>query len=83
MVRTQVELTEEQAAELRKQAEAHGMSLPELIRRGIEAYLGSEQPGAPTQECRLRAIAAAGRFGTGQADLSAHHDRYLAEQYGQ
>lgn len=83
MVRTQVELTEEQAAALRKQAEAQGLSLPELIRRGIEVYLGSQQPGTPTQECRLRAIAAAGRFGSGQEDLSTHHDRYLAEQYGQ
>lgn len=83
MVRTQIQLTPEQAAELKKRAAEQGLSLAELIRRGVDMYLQSAGSGVDEGERRRRAIQAAGRFGCGQKDLSTDHDRYLAEAYGQ
>lgn len=78
MVRTQIELTEQQAAELQKRAAAQGLSLSEMIRRGIDVYLASSQPAAASDLQRRRAMDAAGRF-AGPKDLSSEHDRHLAE----
>jgi len=81
MVRTQIQLTEEQSKALKKLSAQRDVSVAELIRQGIDLYLRS--CGAISQEeRRQRAIKAAGRFHSGQADLSEKHDAYLAEVYG-
>jgi len=81
MVRTQIELTDEQAAELKKQAAEQGISLTEIVRRGIDMYLGAPHGGMPDEARRRRAIKAAGRFSCDQKHLSTDHDLYLAEVY--
>ncbi len=79
MVRTQIQLTEEQAAKLKKMAADRHVSLAELIRQGVDVVLRS---GAVSEEeKRERAIAAAGRFRSGKHDVSSRHDEYLAEAY--
>jgi hypothetical protein len=79
MVRTQIQLTEEQAAKLKKMAADRHVSLAELIRQGVEIVLRS---GAVSEEeKRERAVAAAGRFRSGEHDVSSRHDEYLAEAY--
>ena len=81
MVRTQIQLTEEQSKALKKMAAQRNLSMAELIRHGIDFYLRS--CGTISQEeRRQRAIKAAGQFHSGQTDLSEKHDVYLAEVYG-
>jgi hypothetical protein len=80
MVRTQIQITEEQAAALKERSALLGVSMAELIRRGIDRIL--EPNGGSLQEERVRrAIQAAGRFRSGLHDVSANHDKYLAEVY--
>ena len=81
MVRTQIQITEEQSKALRKIAAQRDLSMAEVIRQGIEFYLHA--CGTISQEeRRQRAIKAAGQFHSGQKDLSEKHDAHLAEVYG-
>ena len=80
MVRTQVQLTEEQVERLRRLAGESGQSMAELVRLGVDLYLSSRYQ--PTQNERIeRALAFAGAFASGLKDVGAEHDRYLAEAY--
>ncbi len=80
MVRTQVQFTEEQLEELRRLSAESGQSLAELVRLGVELYLSSQH--RPNRNEQIgRALAAVGKFSSGAKDVSAHHDRYLAEAY--
>lgn len=81
MVRTQIQLTRKQAAVLKRLAAVEGVSMAELVRRGVDCYIKAVG-GVSQEEIRRRAIKAAGRFASGQRDLSEHHDRYLAKAYG-
>ena len=78
MVRTQIQLTEEQAKALKRLASKLGISLAELIRRGVDTVLNSSGE-ISVEERRQRAIAAAGRFHSGKEDISTKHDEYLDE----
>lgn len=78
MVRTQVQLTEEEARELRRLAAERSTSAAALIRDGIDLLLRTRH--RPSQaEVRRRAIEAAGRYRSGVKDLGSHHDDYFAE----
>ncbi len=81
MVRTQIQLTEEQSKTLKKLSAQRDISVAELIRQGMDFYLRSCGTVSQTER-RQRAIKAAGQFRSGQADLSEKHDVYLAEVYG-
>ena len=80
MIRTQIQLTEEQARKLKALAASRNTSMAELIRQGVDALL-AEVHKPDLAERRRRAIAAAGHFHSGKNDLSIHHDDYLAEAY--
>lgn len=80
MIRTQIQLTEEQARALKALAAEQGVSVAELIRRSVDRLTASAGPGQEAR--RRRALAVAGRFRSGCADLSAGHDEYLVEAYG-
>lgn len=77
MVRTQVQLMEEQAQRLKALAQEEGVSLAELVRRAVEAYLQEKANGGFAERAQ-RALAAVGRFASGLKDVSQEHDRYLA-----
>jgi Arc/MetJ-type ribon-helix-helix transcriptional regulator len=80
MVRTQIQLTEKQAAALKRRARGARVSMAELIRQSVDRYL--EQLGErDPEELRRRALAVAGRFRSGVGDLSEKHDQHLAEAY--
>jgi hypothetical protein len=80
MVRTQIQLTQKQLKALRAKALGLNVSVAELIRRAVDAYVGAEI--APSfEERRRRALEAAGRFGSGKTDIGKRHDDYLAEAY--
>ncbi len=79
MIRTQIQLTEEQHRRLRRRARAEGISLAELVRRSVDAALAAEAPSrAPLYD---RAAALVGHFHDPDAatDLSRRHDDYLLE----
>jgi hypothetical protein len=81
MVRTQIQLTEQQARRLRAEARERGLSLAELIRRYVEKGLSEEthDPSALYD----RAARVVGRFHDrgGARDVSGKHDRYLDEAF--
>jgi hypothetical protein len=77
MIRTQIQLTDEQARALKELAAKRGVSLAELIRQGVERILAESD----RREKRRRALAMLGRYDAGPSDVSTHHDRYLSEDY--
>jgi hypothetical protein len=82
MIRTQVQLTDRQLKALRHASAATGRSVADLIRQGVDQYLaGRSEIGR--EERIERALKVAGRFSSGRTDVSANHDRHLAEAFGQ
>lgn len=81
MIRTQIQLTQEQYRALKRQAAEKHVSLAEVIRRAVSAMPADAQH-ATSEERRRRALKAAGRYGSGRSDVSARHDDYLADTYG-
>jgi predicted DNA-binding protein len=77
MIRTQIQLTEEQARRLKAIAAARGVSVSALIREAVEKAVAVDDGPARRQ----RALAAVGRFRSGRSDVSAEHDRYLADDF--
>lgn len=82
MVRTQIQLTEEQSRALKSLASQRNVSVAELIRQSVDSLIRSSA-GLSDEERRRRAIAAAGKFRSGQMNIATHHDDYLAEAYAQ
>jgi 16S rRNA U516 pseudouridylate synthase RsuA-like enzyme len=82
MVRTQIQLSEEQKRKLKRIAAERGVSVAELIRRGVNMILEADR--RPDREEMLRrAAAAAGRFRSSKKDISVDHDRYLDQAFSQ
>ncbi len=80
MVRTQIQLTAEQAAVLKQLAATRGISMAELIRQSVDRFVKSE--GTPSREELVkRAKAAVGKFKTRSGAVSSNHDRYLADAF--
>ena len=77
MIRTQIQLTEEQARELKRIAAERGISISALIREAIEQTVAVD----PGPARRQRALAVVGRFASGRTDVSVEHDRYLSEDF--
>jgi ribbon-helix-helix protein len=77
MIRTQVQLTDDQARALKALSARTGLSIAELIRRGLAPLLRDET--ASNDDRFRRAAAVAGRYHSGQTSISTEHDRYLAE----
>jgi hypothetical protein len=80
MIRTQVQLTENQARTLRAMAAEQNKSVAELIRQSVDDLI-RRSASVDMAERRRRAIAAAGRFRSGQTDIAERHDDYLDETY--
>ncbi len=80
MIRTQVQLTEQQAADLRRLAARSGLSVAELVRRGVEPLLREGGPNALDERYR-RAASAVGRFRSGRGNVAVEHDAGLDAAY--
>ena len=78
MVRTQVQLTAEQARKVKKIAASRGVSMAEVIRDALEGAIRSDASSI-SEEKRKRALEIVGRFRSGKRDVSRKHDAYLAE----
>ena len=80
VIRTQVQLTEEQVRRIQQLAADRGVSMAQLIREAVDLYTCSNAALSREEQVR-RAIAAAGRFRSGLQDLSVEHDKYLVEAF--
>lgn len=78
MVRTHVQLAEEQLAALREIANKQGVSVSHLVREGVELLL-QQRRGPSREELVRRSLEAVGLFRSGTGDLSAKHDECFAE----
>ena len=77
MVRTQVQLTEEQARELKRIAAERGVSVAQVVREGVEAEIRASR-GQSREERKRRALAVRS-FRSEVTDLSTRHDEYFVE----
>jgi predicted DNA-binding protein len=80
MIRTQIQLTEEQSEALKQLSAREGKSVAELVRQGIDQLLRSQR-AVDSAELRRQALAVAGQFHSGDEDLAAEHDRQAAEAF--
>jgi hypothetical protein len=81
MVRTQIQLTEEQSRALKRIALERGVSMAELIRQSVDQFMGSRGEFTPEQ-IRKRALSVIGIGSSGVTDLGQEHDHYLDEAFG-
>lgn len=81
MIRTQIQLTEEQAKMLKRLALSRHLSIAELIRQAVDSLIKSSA-AVDIEERRKRAIGIAGKFSSGRRDISREHDKYLTEAFG-
>ncbi len=81
MIRTQIQLTPEQARWLKRKAARENKSIAELIRDSVDVMMqsGDLPDGA---ELRKKALQAVGHL-QGPPDLAEKHDDYLSEAYQQ
>jgi predicted DNA-binding ribbon-helix-helix protein len=73
-VRTQVQLSPEQYASLRRLARDRGVSIASLLREGANRVL---QDGS--DNAWVRALAAVGKYESGTQDTSVEHDRVFVD----
>jgi len=79
MVRTQVQLTEEQVQMLRELSRENRESMAALIRRAVDQFLLSRQPDRTSLYRQASGIL--GKYESGRSDVSTEHDRYLEEAF--
>lgn len=91
MVRTMVQLTEEQMKALKALAKARKTSVAKLVRESVAQYIATAPTGLSYEEKRKRALEfikkiESGEFQAhdieGKTDVARNHDKYLEEIYG-
>jgi hypothetical protein len=82
MIRTQIQLTEEQSRRLKKLAEKENASVAELIRRSVDSYL-EERHVITEEKRRERLLSVIGIGRSGITDLAKNHDKYLVDIYAE
>ena len=80
MIRTRIQLTEEQARALKAQARMEERSMAELVRECVAEYL-ARQRTPDVRELARRARGLKGRFRSGSPDLAEAHDRHLDDAF--
>lgn len=77
MVRTQIQLSEEQLRRVRRAAHEEGVSMAEIIRRCIDRALDEEEASRRRSYLRVQEIVGAYGDIEGRDDVSERHDAYL------
>lgn len=79
-VRTQIQLTKEQARALKVRARSEERSMADLVRESVTEYL-ARRPARDRRILLDHARALTGRFHSGYSDVAENHDRHLDEAY--
>ena len=82
MVRKEIRLTHARMQAVRRLSATTGRSVAELVRDAVDQYIVGNRV-LKVEERIERAIAVSGAFASGGAGVSAEHDRYLADAFGQ
>jgi predicted transcriptional regulator len=77
MVRTQIQLSEDEAAAVKRLASERSVSMAAVIRAAVDHYVQRES-GVSIEERWRRSLAAVGGFHSGRSDLSQTHDDEFA-----
>ncbi|MCL5985947.1 MAG: ribbon-helix-helix domain-containing protein [Actinobacteria bacterium] len=80
MIRTRIQLTEEQYKLLKTLSKERNVSIAEVVRECISHYYDSRCLTSEDEKCS-KAIDTLGKFRSGMKDISINHDRYLAEDF--
>jgi hypothetical protein len=80
MVRTQIQLTTDQARNLKKMALARQTSVAELIRQAVDDLIKTNAR-MDTLETKKRALDIVGKYRSGKKDISRKHDAFLSEAF--
>lgn len=81
VVRTQIQLSEDEVAAVKRLAAARGVSMAAVIRDAVDRYVEREAEETLDQRW-ARSLAAIGGFRSGIPDLSQRHDDEFAEAAG-
>ena len=81
MLRTQIQLTEEQHRLLRAAARREGISVAEVVRRCVVQFFRDERPSRKVLYDRAAALVGTFEDPEGATDLSERHDAYLDGTY--
>ncbi|MBW2067095.1 MAG: CopG family transcriptional regulator [Deltaproteobacteria bacterium] len=79
MVRTQIQLTEEQARKLREISASRRESVASLIRKAIDQFIISGDPDRSLLYRQAESIV--GKYEADKGDISINHDCYLEEAF--
>lgn len=79
MIRTQIQLDEDQARRIKEAARIEGVSFAEMVRRCVERALPELRSGRAQRYGRARG--AIGAFRAGRDDLAEEHDAHLDEAF--
>ena len=91
MIRTMVQLTEEQIQALKEMAKARKTSVARLVRESVAQYIVTSPKELTYEKKRQRALEFIRQLKEkkiqfhdieGKADVSINHDKYLDEIYG-
>ena len=80
MVRTQIQLSPEQHAQLQQWAQQRGISFSEAVRRCIAEKMSQNDVVATRADAIAAALAVCGRYAdpSGETSVAKDHDRHLA-----
>jgi hypothetical protein len=81
MIRTQIQLTEEQYEAVREMSRSNNESMSAIIRRAVERLILTRKPDR--SDLYRKAGEVVGKYRSGKKDISLEHDRYLDEAYGE
>lgn len=80
MLRTQIQLTEEQSRMLKELSRAGNEPVAALIRQAIDRFLVTARPNRTGQY--RQALSIVGKYETSRSDIAVEHDRYLEKAFG-
>lgn len=77
MVRTQIQLTQDQVRALKAAARNQGLSVAEMVRRLVDKLIEDDRRRRALE--RALEFSRNTPFGSGLSDIAERHDEYLAE----
>ena len=82
LIRTQMQLRDDQLEALRRLSGASGRSMSALIRGAVDQMLASRRT-LPATELKARGLGVVGRFASGDDTGAEEHDRHLSRAFAE